>query len=431
MRGREKFVYLTLEYLLGPQPVAPFLRDIIGRSALHIVRRPNDAVDLFSWNDLNEILSFRGLQPPRFRLFCIREEIAPARLGYYDSLGIFRLRVGSILRQMAAGATMVIASVNDLHRGVSGLCAGLEKDLEVPVAADVYVGWPGEGQRSLSWNDHDTFIIQLSGMKDWEILQPTLAYPVGGQAQPEPTDIPLLKVRLEPAEVLYVPRGWWYRDLSMNAPTMYLAIHFRRVNGIDVLRHMAEQCADRSIVRMDCPIFADSRCWVSYFSSFHREVVEVCNEAGLVLDCLKEHRRNAEPKIVFSLPWSLASCGEDVPTNAHVIPLVRFLHHDVIKLADDRNVASIILPHEIAHFHPDGLVVLQAIASEVPMTIDELVEVCADRLSRDRVLSVLIELAQKAIVTFQPQNEPMCATQTPGTVSQQEPNERGLAYDGI
>ena len=59
---------LTLDALFAPHGANSFLREVLGKSALHLPGEAGKFTHLISWRDLNRLLEFGGLSFPRLRV---------------------------------------------------------------------------------------------------------------------------------------------------------------------------------------------------------------------------------------------------------------------------------------------------------------------------------------------------------------------------
>jgi ribosomal protein L16 Arg81 hydroxylase len=108
------------------------------------------------------------------------------------------------------------------------------------------------------WDDHDVFVVQVEGRKQWALHGPTTAAPTRrGPASdaPPPQGEPELIV-LEPGEVLYMPRGHWHAAVGLGGPTLHLTIGLTRKTGGDLVQWLADEVLADEIGRADLPFEA-------------------------------------------------------------------------------------------------------------------------------------------------------------------------------
>src|SRR6185369_9319656 len=104
----------------------------------------------------------------------------------------------------------------------------------------------------------DVFVVQVDGCKDWRLYGPTEASPTrrgAGAPAPPPEHRPEI-VRLEPGDVLYLPRGHWHAAVGLGGPTLHLTIGLTRKTGADLLHWLADELLGEPLARADLPFEA-------------------------------------------------------------------------------------------------------------------------------------------------------------------------------
>ena len=250
--------FRSLAGLIGPAEVAGFLLHNLGKGAYRARLAPEAAADLFGWPRLNAALAEHRLTPPRLRL---------ERGGTDVTRGLFkprRTRRGPVLQDLdpaaltAAlrdGATLIVDAVNELSPPLQQLCAGLSAEFAASSQANLYACW-GETQGfDVHWDDHDVFVVQVDGRKQWALYGPTETAPTrrGPAAQASPPQIEPELIVLEPGDVLYLPRGHWHAAVGKGGPTLHLTVGLTRKTGSDLLHWLADEVLAEEIGRRDLP----------------------------------------------------------------------------------------------------------------------------------------------------------------------------------
>ncbi|GAA2746359.1 JmjC domain-containing protein [Kitasatospora cinereorecta] len=183
------------------------------------VFRPADPpLDLLRAAELDHWLDTGLLRVPYLQLVTAEGEVPlprfcpPRRVlgrtehGYVD---------GSAVRHLLAegAATVLLRHVDQWHPGVRAVCAAMRSELGRQVEAFWFVTPPGTQGRPVHRDDADVFVVQTEGAKVWHLY----GGPLDGRWAPGPVDAPAepeFTVRLEPGEVLYVPRGHAHRAVA-------------------------------------------------------------------------------------------------------------------------------------------------------------------------------------------------------------------------
>ena len=250
--------FRNLAALIGAAQVADFLDATLGKAAYQTQLPPGLAGELFGWAQLNAALAVQRLIPPRLRL---------ERGGVDVTRGIFtsrRARRGpplqdlapaELMAQLREGATLIVDSVNEISAPLQKLCAGLSAEFTAACQANMYACWGTTQGFDVHWDDHDVFVVQVEGRKQWALYGPTDLSPTRkGKGAParQPEGDPEIVV-LEAGDVLYLPRGYWHAAVGLGGPTLHLTIGLTRKTASDMLHWLADELLTEDWARLDLP----------------------------------------------------------------------------------------------------------------------------------------------------------------------------------
>jgi len=297
--------------LIGAAQVAAFLENALGRQAWRTRLPDGQAPRLFGWPQLNAALAEHRLTPPRLRL---------ERAGADATPGLFRSRRnrrgGSLLdldpavlmERLRDGATLIVDSVNELNPPLAALCAGLSAEFRASCQANMYACWGTTQGFDVHWDDHDVFVVQVEGRKEWALYGSTEAWPTrrGVGPQAEPPETPIERTVLESGDVLYLPRGYWHAAVGLGGPTMHLTIGLTRKSGSDFLHWLADDLLSVAQVRADLPLEADERAIEAQIASVLAQLREADPQ-----DLARRYRRYVESILVQRPTLSFPEIGAD------------------------------------------------------------------------------------------------------------------------
>jgi hypothetical protein len=369
------------------------LNEALGRSALFIQGKANKIAPLISWENVSHLLTFGGLGFPRVRLIKENTELPANAYSYMAGNGFPRLLVAELTTLLRSGAILAIDSIEQLHEPVSLLCQALEKVLRVAVQVDLYCALESAPPGSPGQGEHESLIFQVRGRKGWELYRPawgSAASPTGSGA---PEDAPTWEGILGPGDFLYVPRRWWYRDGSLEEPSLYLVATFRTPTMKDAIQRVLGRL-NPALMQTDLPRSTDFKG--TFLARMQQEVADRCGEAGVVLGLLRELRQTAEPRICFDLPQSVI--GQTIPEGYIVVPLVRFPCADTtVHRAEDKCV-EIFHTGRWVRFEEDAAIIMNQLFTNPGQSVGELVEACGNAMLRTRVTNQLAELVKHGIL---------------------------------
>ncbi|MFE9676984.1 JmjC domain-containing protein [Streptomyces sp. NPDC006259] len=298
--------------LLSPLTESAFLRHRLGVEPVLIRGRERRFTGLFGWSQLNEVLASHRADAARVHLVrsadgmslasCSEPVPQLARRGRPT-----RLRPDRLQEALAAGATLVVDGVEELHAPLRDLVAEVERSLGALVQANLYVNLGGAQQGfHTHWDDHDVLILQAEGTKRWDIHPPTTEHPVGVLSNPPRPAAGAVSWsgELTDGDVLYLPRGWWHTVRAVEgAPSAHLTLGTRLPSAGDLLRRLlVHLVGEHGIVRQDLPRFADAERADGWYAALRRVLADAAAEPGLLEKLAAELDAGAPARPRFSLP---------------------------------------------------------------------------------------------------------------------------------
>jgi hypothetical protein len=148
-------------------------------------------------------------------------------------------------KRYAEGKTILVHSVQLRVPAVAALARSLEAALHHPVNVNMYLTPPGAQGFGPHFDDHDVFIVQLDGHKNWRLYESVRQLPLKSEdpiVPPERLTGPVEEVRLEPGDLLYLPRGFVHEAFTSEHASLHLTVGIEVLRWADLLTH-AVACA--------------------------------------------------------------------------------------------------------------------------------------------------------------------------------------------
>jgi JmjC domain len=207
-----------------------FVRDHWARAPLH---RPGaDAAafaDLFSLGDVDHILSSTTPRHPAFRMVKDGRQLDPrsyTRSGRVGGQPVHDLAdPGRVYEQFHAGATIVLQSLHRFWPPLTRLARDLEGALTHPVQVNAYVTPPAARGLGVHRDEHDVFVLQVHGRKQWDVHDPD------GRSEN-----PLIAAELAPGDCLYIPQRFPHAAWTAETASVHLTVGVVPATWADVLR---------------------------------------------------------------------------------------------------------------------------------------------------------------------------------------------------
>jgi hypothetical protein len=388
-----------LERILEPCRAEEFLASSWGKTYKHVKGWPGKFRALLPWHELNEILRRHRLDFPRLRLMRDGQRVPVSSYIRHATnarrqSSIPKLLPAPLTKHLREGATLVLDAVDELYRPVEELAEGLEFIFHEHVQVNMYAGWQTSRGFDLHWDDHDVFILQVTGRKLWRIYGETRKHPVTGDAaeKPEKIDEPLWEAMLEDGDLLYIPRGWWHVALPVSEPTLHLTVGIHKRTGVDLLRWLAEELRESAAFRQDLPRFSSQEERRGHVEILRAELLKALDNDSLDR-FLQEYDEAASPRAHLSLPWSASR--EILPAGR---ALVRFLAPRPVNIKVEDGVVEFSCLKNRWRFAPAAALVLKPLLERRVCSVAELVDEARSALSEERVRRFLAELISHGLV---------------------------------
>jgi ribosomal protein L16 Arg81 hydroxylase len=295
-----------LENLLHPLCKDKFLEEFWGKSFVHIEGPPKKFNHVFSWSQLNYVLRYHRLKPPRLRLF--RSGTAVPAQGYIKVRpGREPLLSAAELRcRLAEGATLILDEVCGTSEALFRLTSALEYFFHARVQANAYAAWRTDNGFDLHWDEQDTFILQIPGRKYWRIFEPTRLHPLRQDEveapRPDTTSIPAWDSVLKEGEMLYIPRGWWHVVRALDEPSLHITVGCSNPTGIDLLHWLVEELKSCDEVRMSIPTVGSQFEQEEFAKCLTRSLARISQEGNVVRRYLAAVNAEEVPQSPMKLP---------------------------------------------------------------------------------------------------------------------------------
>jgi hypothetical protein len=393
----------SLDKLLEPLAAREFLDSAWGRTYRYVRGGAGKFRGLLPWAALNDILRRHRLDFPRLRLM---KDGARLPLNTYlrraaGSAGrpvVPRLLPADFTRSLRDGATLVLDAVDELHAPLEELAETLELTFRERVQINMYAGWRTSRGFDLHWDDHDVFILQVSGRKRWRLHGETRPCPVAsdrGPQTPAPVGEPIWEETLEDGDLLYIPRGCWHVALPLDEPTLHLTVGVHNRTGLDLARWLAERLRARELFRRDLPRLASEAERRAHAARLRRELLAEWGEdpVGRYLD---ELDAVASPRPRLGLPWT-ATPGI-LPAEGGAA--IRWMPPRPVELKAEGGVVEFCCLRRRWRFAEGALAVLGPLAERRVCTLAELCEGASGVLDERTVRALVRELVAAGLAAL-------------------------------
>lgn len=234
---------------------------------------PGGALDLFSRDAVDELITVRGLRAPFLRVASGGRTFAESSFTSGGGVGAAvgdQVNDDRVWAHLRAGATLVLQGLHRTWEPILAFTLALAGDLGHPVQVNSYVTPAANTGFSAHYDVHDVFVVQVEGTKRWRLTEPVVAAPSRddpwdrhrGEVARAAAGAPYLEVTLEPGDVLYLPRGWIHAATALGELSIHLTfgVHpwTRESLARDLMTAALARCIDDPQLRASLPIGADA-----------------------------------------------------------------------------------------------------------------------------------------------------------------------------
>ena len=306
--------------LIEPLGVNEFLRDYYEKKPLlSPSNNCRNFGDLISLEKLDHLLATSELPPASIDMARSKPPISKANFTFKSG----NIDRGAVVRHYQSGATIIFPQINLAIDELANFCRNLEFELSCKVQTNVYLTPRNSQGFKTHYDDHDVFILQIHGKKNWNLYQQAVEKPFRG----EPFDSSEheagklnLNFTMEPGDCLYIPRGYMHDATNVGSePSLHITVGLLVKKWADLmLEVLSEVALNNSEFRESLPVgFAKKDFDNSNARTDFRKLVETfANEADFdnVFNMFKqEYYRTRKPNLKGALMQS--SVGMEAGTS--------------------------------------------------------------------------------------------------------------------
>lgn len=235
---------LTLADLLAPISPEVFHAEYDDQKPLHIpATAGTNKRELLDWPGLNALLGQRSVWTPQTLKVALNGDPISPTLYCVEANG----KSGRALRPspsmvqilMSQGASIIADDVQDLTPSIRVLCRSLSESFAGQVGAHIYSSFRGVQAFGTHFDLHHVFAVQTEGEKTWRLYRNRADSPLTF-----PFDSPevrrwlaesrgevMTEVRMQPGDVLYLPRGWYHDAVATDDASLHVTFSITPLSG--------------------------------------------------------------------------------------------------------------------------------------------------------------------------------------------------------
>lgn len=211
--------------LLAPVDADTFFREYHEKKALIAQRAdPERYRGLLSIERIDDIIANQALQSDALDM--ARTEPPVRREDFVFENG--NIDRGGVANQYRLGATIILPQLHNSDPVLGEFCRAMEALFSCHVQTNIYLTPPNNQGFKTHYDDHDVFVLQISGEKQWRLYDTPVENPYRGEGfRPgqHPVGEPVEEFVLKAGECVYVPRGMMH-DASTHGeePSLHITL---------------------------------------------------------------------------------------------------------------------------------------------------------------------------------------------------------------
>jgi ribosomal protein L16 Arg81 hydroxylase len=234
----------ALGFLIAPVTPQAFLGRYYEREALVNVRsEPQRYADLLTLEILDHFINSADLREGMIDLTSQKNRIS--RDDYIDDQG--RVSRVAVAEEYLDGATIILPQLHDSIFKLGEFCRALEELFSCHVQTNIYLTPSGNQGFPIHYDNHDVFVMQVSGAKAWRLYGVPVETPFRGEqfqlGQHEPGPISQ-EFTLNPGDCVYVPRGMMHDAENVGEePSLHITVGLITKTWADLLLESVSELA--------------------------------------------------------------------------------------------------------------------------------------------------------------------------------------------
>jgi lysine-specific demethylase/histidyl-hydroxylase NO66 len=197
----------VIAYLLDPMNADDFFNNHHEKKPLIAKRDDKDRYQsLLSMQRIDDLVSSIDFQAGALDM--TRADPPIHREDYTFSSGA--IDRGAVARHFQNGATLIMPQLHQMDATLADFCRSLESMFSCHVQTNIYLTPPDAQGFKTHYDDHDVFVLQVSGSKAWRLYDTPVENPYRGegfQSGAHEIGDPVEEFVLHAGECAYVPRG--------------------------------------------------------------------------------------------------------------------------------------------------------------------------------------------------------------------------------
>jgi hypothetical protein len=254
---RVKHMALSFEWLIDPVLATTFFAEFYERKPLLIRRQQPSKFDaLLTIEAVDRYLATTTPCHPDVFLVDAARELKPEDYAFLEP--VRRIDLPRAYQLFATGATISLSQLHERLPSLADLCRTVEKTFSSHFQTNIYLSPPHAQGFKTHFDNHDVFVLQVSGSKLWTLYDAGLVLPLRGQRFDPDKHIPGAATReftLQAGDLFYCPRGLFHSARSTDETSLHITLGLIGKTWADVMiEAVSDACLQSTAFRANLPV---------------------------------------------------------------------------------------------------------------------------------------------------------------------------------
>ncbi len=234
----------SLGFLMAPVGRADFLERFYETAPLLNARgEPERFAELLTLDMLDEFIASADLREGMIELTNKNNPLTRDDYVFEDG----RVSQTAVAREYLKGATIILPHLHDSLFQLGEFCRSLEELFSCHVQTNIYLTPSGNQGFPPHYDNHDVFVMQISGRKAWRLYGTPVTTPYRGERFRVDTHIPsdvTQEFTLAPGDCVYIPRGLMHDAENVgDEPSLHITVGLITKTWADLLLEAVSELA--------------------------------------------------------------------------------------------------------------------------------------------------------------------------------------------